>query len=250
MAEMVFIEFISQCSAYFQTYILDYFLKKLWSVNFKLFLERRDQILADFRKEQTSRRPRFDSNTIPSWECLCSYFLSLTSDSSFVKWSTRCGDLLSSFQTWLSKGLLCHRMQSASDKLISCAWRTDEHHLLTRPMYFLSWSAPAGAQIKQALWQSAYITASRSFPKPQSVTLPVSPALHLLNTPGALSEPVRRMVQRDDLKGCERGCSRGTDELRCGWSDSPVWTGPRHLLAHVIIRSRNLILSGLTTLEV
>ena len=66
MAEMVFIEFISQCSAYFQTYILDDFLKKLWSVNFKLFLEQRDQILADFRKEQTSRRPRFDSNTIPS----------------------------------------------------------------------------------------------------------------------------------------------------------------------------------------
>lgn len=38
MAEMVFVEFISQCSAYFQTYILDYFFKKLWSVNFKLFL--------------------------------------------------------------------------------------------------------------------------------------------------------------------------------------------------------------------
>ena len=105
-------------------------------------------------------------------------------------------------------------MQSASDKLISCAWRTDEHHLLTHPVYFLSWLAPAGAQIKHALWQSAYTTASRSFPKPQSVTLPVSPALHLLNTPGALYEPVRKMVQRDDLKGYERGCSRGTDELK------------------------------------
>lgn len=51
-------------------------------------------------------------------------------------------------------------------------------------------------------------------------------------------------------RAMREGAAEGQTSWRCGWSDSPVWKGPRHLLAHVIIRSRNLILSGLTTLEV
>lgn len=81
-------------------------------------------------------------------------------------------------------------MQSASDNqahFMRLESRSlPEHHLLTHPVYPLGWSAPAGVQIKHALRHSAYMTASRSFPKPQLITLPVSVALHLLTTPSAL----------------------------------------------------------------